>query len=786
MSRTGDRAAVGVGRPGSSADGDALAIVDGSLRWSWHDLDQRADTAARSMASSGIGSGDRVALLTAPSAAMVAALQGIARLGAVAAPLGTGLTTTELAVALGTLDPRAIVVDEASAAVPVGPDRATVDLDELVGRGPANSSSGRDVVDTMDPDQPRDPAAPAVAVLTSGTTGRPKATLLSTAALTASSEAWSAFLPSSTGWLLALGLGHVAGLGVVRRAAGTRVPLIIVRRSDPASIRAGLATDPPPSHLSVVPTMLTRLLDDGGGPPPATLRAVLLGGGPIPAELVIRALAAGWPVIPTYGLSEMASGVTAATTPEAAGEPASAGRALPGVQIRIAMPDDDGIGGIEARGPTLFSGYLGDPVGSDEALTEDGWLRTGDLGRLDAEGRLFVFDRRSDRILRGGENIAPAEVEAVLSGHPAIAEAAVVARRDPVYGQVPIAAVVIRPGATDPGDDGLLAWCREHLARFKLPEAFIRLEILPRTPGGKLRRAALRSRLDPDEAVPRDGQVDRPDGIRLAYRTYGSGSIHLLLLHGTLSTGAQLAPLARLLAAPGDLTVHAVDRRGSGRSRLEQPAPLDVSVHVDDLLAVLDAEACRSAAVVGVSYGGVVGLELAARAPDRVLSVVAYEPPYGPVADAPTRAAFGAVAGATERAFERAGLPAAAEAFMRGVAGDRAWERLPERARRSLADEGGSAYADAALRGLDPSGLARIVAPTTIMTGDASDPFYRPIAEALTARIDGARLTPSPGMKHASPITEPIPIAAAIRAALTTAGVIEPDPPTIVIEEPTA
>lgn len=435
------------------------------------------------------------------------------------------------------------------------------------------------------------------------------------------------------------------------------------------------------------------------------------------------------------------------------------------------------MGEILVRSPARFTGYLGDPVGSSAAIIDDGWLRTGDLGRLDADGRLTVLDRRTNRIVRGGENISPSEVEAVLLGHPAIAEAAVVARRDATFGHVPVAAIVLRADTSDPGDDALIRHCRRRLAAFKVPAAFVRLEALPRTAGGKLRRAELRASLDPAADVsPRDRHVERPGRVRLAYRSLGSGPVHLLLLHGTLSTAGQLAGLARLLAASGETTVHVVDRRGSGGSRLADPTPLAIDVHVDDLVAVLDAEGCRAAALLGVSFGGVVALEFAARVPDRTLAVVAYEPPYGPVADADTQRAFAAVAAATERAYGTGGARSAAEVFMRGVAGDGVWDRIPDRTRAFLADEGDSAYVDAGLRGLAPSGLGRIRVPATVLTGDASAPFYRPIAEALVDRIPGGQHVHLPAMTHAAPITDPAPIAEAVRAALAAAGVIRPGP----------
>ena len=481
-------------RRAAAVDPLAIAVVDGRTRRTWRDLDVRADAIAARLAVAGVGPGDRVALLTPPSAAAVAALHGIARLGAVVAPFRVGLTTPELAAAAPVIDPRIVIhgagLEDAARAL----GRPILALDDLAAAGTA---SGPVVV------PPSDARAPAVVILTSGTSGLPKAAVLSSAAMVASAEAWLAALPTATGWLLALGLGHVAGLGVVWRAALSAVPLVVLPGSDPAGIVEALREEPAPSHVSVVPTTLARLLDAvEDGPPPPSLRTVLLGGGPIPPELVRRAIRAGWPVVPTYGLSEAGSGVTALATDEAASHPETAGRALPGVELRIEAPDAAGAGEILVRSPATFSGYLGDPTSPSTVVIDGGWLRTGDIGRLDADGRLTVLDRRTDRIVRGGENIAPSEVEAVLLGHPAIADAAVVARRDATFGQVPVAAIVLRDGSADPGDNALTAFCRERLAGFKVPTAFVRLGTLPRTDGGKLRRAELWASLDLVPARP--------------------------------------------------------------------------------------------------------------------------------------------------------------------------------------------------------------------------------------------------------------------------------------------
>jgi len=725
----------------------ALAIRDGEGDHDYASLDRAADSAAAGLQALGIGPGDRVALLATPSAAAIALLVAVARAGAVAVPLGTRLTRREIGVALQETAPALVVHDDALAAVATGHGIPSLEATELAGRTTGRERRGVVI----------DPAAPAVAVLTSGTTGRPKAALLSHAALAASAVAWAAALPPATGWLLCLGLAHVAGLGVAWRALGAGVPLHVAPGFDAATALAALRGPGAPSHVSLVPVQLARLLDAAGPdaagldtagavPPPAALRAILLGGAPIPSDLVRRAAGAGWPVIPTYGLTEAGSGVTALPSDEAAGAPGSAGRPLPGVAVRIAEPGADGVGEIQVATPAAFAGYLGREQATAAAFAPDGWLRTGDLGRLDAAGRLFVADRRDDLLVSGGENVSPAEIEAVLRDHPAVAEAGVAGRPDATWGVVPVAGIVLGPGAADPGDDALSGWCRERLAPYKVPASFARLEALPRTGSGKLRRRDLRDLLTP----------------------------FLVVLHATLSTGRQLGPLARALAAHGDLRVVAPDRRGSGECRLDPPRDVDLGEHLADLEALLDREGVGRAVLFGHSFGGVVAVEVAARLPERVAAVVAYEPPYGPLAAPRAHRAFALVARATADAAATGGPPAAARAFMRGVAGRRAWDALPERTRAFLEAEGGGAVADAAMRGLDPAGLARIACPVTILTGTASEPYYAPIADALAARIEGARRVELAGLRHTAPITDPGPVAAAVRDALAARGVASP------------
>jgi O-succinylbenzoic acid--CoA ligase len=310
----------------------------------------------------------------------------------------------------------------------------------------------------------------ALIVHTSGTGGRPKLVQFARSAVDAAVAASALALEASPRdpWLACLPLAHVGGLLVLLRAVLLGAPVIIHERFEAEAFAAERTT----VFTSLVPTMLARLLD--AEVDLQRYRAVLIGGARLPDEQAERARAAGAPVVETYGLTESFGGVI------------YDGRPLPGVEIRI-----DADGGIELHGPTLMLGYRFDVEATRRAFTDDGWLRPGDAGELDREGRLHVIGRFDDRINTGGEKVWPEEVEAVLRRHPKVREVGVGGRLDAEWGERVVAFVVPVDPTDPPTLDELRDAAARSLPRHRAPRELVLVDELPRTGSGKLRRVAL-------------------------------------------------------------------------------------------------------------------------------------------------------------------------------------------------------------------------------------------------------------------------------------------------------
>ncbi|MCK6550508.1 AMP-binding protein [Myxococcota bacterium] len=328
---------------------------------------------------------------------------------------------------------------------------------------------------------------------TSGTTGTPKGAVLSHRAFVAAAEQASVALALSPDdrWLLAMPLAHVGGFSIVTRALVCGLAVVMPdaeERFDESStievIEAHGVT-----IASLVPTMLHRLLRRvPRWDPPAHLRAIVLGGAGAPPALLDEARVRRWPVSTTYGLTESCAMVTLQPLGTAPDVCQGAGRPLLGNEVRVCGDE----GALEVRGPALMDGYVGLPRAV--AFTDDGWLRTGDLARIDAEGRVHVLARRTDLVVTGGENVYPAEVEAVLAAHPLVAHAAVVGVPDDEWGERVVAVIV--PSAPDVRDvvvAAVHAFARDRLAAHKRPKALVVVDALPLGPSGKVDRRAVKA-----------------------------------------------------------------------------------------------------------------------------------------------------------------------------------------------------------------------------------------------------------------------------------------------------
>jgi o-succinylbenzoate---CoA ligase len=311
-------------------------------------------------------------------------------------------------------------------------------------------------------------------------------------------------------WLACMPLFHVGGLSILTRSLRFGGPVRLLPRFDAQEVSDQLDGGDV-AGVSLVPTMLSRLLAwRGPRAAPPGLRALLLGGAAAAPELLARARAAGYPVCPTYGLTEACSQVATAAPPAAGSATVLPMRPLDGTQLRIVRDGCDVAPGtpgeILVRGATVMQGYLHDREATARTL-RDGWLHTGDIGCLDGDGGLRVLDRRDDLIVCGGENVYPAEIEAVLLEHPLVADAGVAAVPDADLGARVVAWVVAAAG-TALDVEALRSHCRRRLAGFKQPREFRCVEVLPRNAAGKL----LRRRLGEDGRTARAGP-DRSGSI---------------------------------------------------------------------------------------------------------------------------------------------------------------------------------------------------------------------------------------------------------------------------------
>jgi O-succinylbenzoic acid--CoA ligase len=493
-----------------------LALRWGGQDWTFAELDCLADQVARSLADSGVRTGQRVALLAANSPSYAAVVHALPRLGAILVPLNTRLTRAELAWQLADVRATHLISDDRFAALAADLGQDVPDMAVAPPLPPPQASPGEANLDARAasciPSSPSldgdggvrliDLDAVHAIIYTSGTTGTPKG-----AQITYGMQWWNATASAlnlghdpADRWLAALPFFHVGGLTILMRSVIAGIGVVAHERFDPAAINRSIQADGV-TIISVVAVMLQRMLEDQGDTayPPA-LRCVLLGGGPAPQPLLAACAARNVPVVQTYGMTESCSQAVTLAPADALRKLGSAGKPLLPVRLRLATeghaaaPNE--AGEIYLRGPTITPGYVDRPEATARAF-HDGWFATGDIGKLDDEGYLYVLDRRADLIISGGENIYPAEIEAALLGHPAVAEIGVIGVPDAQWGQVAVALAHLRPGATVTPEE-LVAFAAARLARYKVPRAVYLTGPLPRTASGKILRRELAALL-PEE-----------------------------------------------------------------------------------------------------------------------------------------------------------------------------------------------------------------------------------------------------------------------------------------------
>ena len=453
-----------------------LRVPDGPIV-TYGDMDARSARAAGWLQDQGVATGDRVVVQLPKSVDAVALYLGVLRLGAVYVPLNTAYTSAEVDWFVADAEPAAVVQDGGSVA------------EALDGSQPVGGVVERSAGDL------------AALVYTSGTTGRPKGAMLTHGNLASNAltleRAW-AFQPDDV-LLHALPIFHVHGLMVALHTAMlSACEVIFLERFD---TRQALASLPEATVMMGVPTHYSRLMMLEGFDAAACTRIRLLisGSAPMTAELH-RAVAVrtGCEVLERYGMSE-ALMITSNPYdgPRVAG---TVGFALPGVEVRVCSkngaPMVDRPGMVQVRGPNVGPGYWQRPGATAESRTADGWFVTGDMGRLDGDGRLTLEGRASDMIISGGLNVYPVEVEQALDAHPAVAESAVVGLSHPDLGEAVAAFVVPEPSPVVASDElaSELAGTLGDVARFKHPKRFVTVEQLPRNAMGKVLKAELRAR----------------------------------------------------------------------------------------------------------------------------------------------------------------------------------------------------------------------------------------------------------------------------------------------------
>jgi acyl-CoA synthetase (AMP-forming)/AMP-acid ligase II len=468
---------------------DGEAFVDGSVRLSFGAWDRAADGLATALADRGVGKGDVVGLLLPSSADYAVAYAAAMRLGAITTGINLRLGPAEVASIVERTMPKVVVVDEG--------------IDPPAGVASALRRSELAACYELDPPSllpDLDPSDPVAIVWTSGTTGVPKGAVFDHATLRDMAPGAGALSADGDRRLSPLPFAHVGYMTRMWDELAHRITTVITPTPWKAAGALRLVEEERVTVGQGVPTQWALMLADPGfeSTDVSSLRLASTGAARVPAELVREMRERlGCPVVVRYASTEasLITGTRLGDPDEVVAE--TVGRASDGVELRLVGEEGDPVatgevGLVQCRSGAAMRGYWHDPERTAEVLDGDGWVSTGDLGWLGDDGNLRLVGRRTEMYVRGGYNVYPAEVEAVLGEHPGVDRAAVVGLPAPVLGDVGWAFVVPTPGATvDP--DELRAWCRDRLADYKAPDHVRVVDDLPLTSMLKVDKRALAS-----------------------------------------------------------------------------------------------------------------------------------------------------------------------------------------------------------------------------------------------------------------------------------------------------
>lgn len=484
---------------------DGTALEDDSLRLTYRELEEATGRIASALLDLGLRKGDRIAWFGKNSTVYFALLYGAARAGIVTVPIGWRLAEPEAAFIIDNAEAAALFLGE-------GFEAAAATLGRRPGLRMCMTAhdAERLLHEAARTDfQPSGPEDAVLQLYTSGTTGNPKGAVLSNRNLFGLRKVALdqphpyTLMDDDEAILVAMPCAHIGGTGLGVMALTAGLPGIVLAEFEPSRFFDAVENRGV-TRLFIVPAALQMLLNhpDCAKTDFSRLRYILYGASPIPLELLRQCIAMfGAEFIQAYGMTET-TGTVCTLPPEdhsVDGNPRmrSAGKPLPGVEIRIrgsqgeTLPAGE-IGEILTRSSNNMLGYWKLPDATASTMDADGWIATGDVGYLDEDGYVYIYDRAKDMIITGGENVYPAEVESAIYGHPDVLEVAVIGVPDAKWGEAVKAVCVPKPGCTiDP--DSVIGWARERVAGFKVPKSVDAIAALPRNPSGKILRRELRA-----------------------------------------------------------------------------------------------------------------------------------------------------------------------------------------------------------------------------------------------------------------------------------------------------